>query len=76
MGESKRTEDARQYQAADRRVICPHCKNDTFAREQAMLNRPASTLLNLDWVDKTGIALVCAGCGLIQWFFNEPQTIA
>jgi predicted nucleic-acid-binding Zn-ribbon protein len=76
MGERKSAVEASQYQAAGKVVVCPHCENDTFTREEAMLNKPVSTLLKLDWVDKTGVALVCANCGLIQWFFEEPERVA
>jgi hypothetical protein len=76
MGERKSLVDASRYQAAGKDVVCLHCNNDTFIRHDAMLNRPVSTLFNLDWTDMTGSALVCTNCGLIQWFFEEPQRVA
>jgi hypothetical protein len=61
------------YEAAGKRVACQHCGNDTFEREEAMLNRRGSTLVKLDWTDRTGTALVCTRCGLIHWFLREPE---
>jgi predicted nucleic-acid-binding Zn-ribbon protein len=63
------------YSAGGIRVVCPHCKNDTFDQHEAQLNTPVATFLNLDWTNKTGTALICANCGLIQWFGKEPQRI-
>jgi hypothetical protein len=60
------------YSAAGIKITCPHCKNDTFERQEALLNTRGSTLVNLDWLDKSGTALICTRCSLIQWFGEEP----
>jgi hypothetical protein len=63
----------RKYQAEGIKIVCPHCKNDTFESREAMLNRGSSTALNLDWLDESAAALVCTKCNMIQWFLNEPE---
>jgi len=76
MTKRKQTAGASRYEAAGKVVVCSHCNNNRFVWQEAMLNRRGSTLLNLDWVDRTGVALVCAKCSLIQWFLEEPQAVA
>ena len=65
-----------QFKAGGSKVVCSHCKNDVFTQEEAMLNKPTTTLFNLDWADRSGTALVCSNCGLIQWFAKEPEKMS
>lgn len=62
----------RQYEAAGRQILCTHCGGDTFEQHEAMLNTTGATLLNLDWLNQSGTALICDTCGLIQWFGRRP----
>lgn len=64
-----------QYEAANIKVICPHCKNDTFEEGSAQLNTAGATFLNLDWLNKSAVILVCTRCGLIQWFGDSVDKI-
>ena len=49
MAKRKQTDGASRYEAAGKVVVCSHCNSNTFVWQEAMLNRPASTLLKLDW---------------------------
>lgn len=71
-GFSKAFEPAR-YQAGGMPVHCSHCKGELFQEREALLNTTGATLVNLDWLDKSGTALVCEKCGLIQWFGKKPE---
>ena len=63
------------YEAANIKVICPHCKNDIFKDGSAQLNTAGATFLNLDWLNKSATILVCTNCSLIQWFMESPKKI-
>lgn len=67
--------DGRRYAAAGRLVRCTHCGGETFHAREAMLNTPGMTLLNVDWANTSGTALVCARCSLIQWFVRAPDRV-
>ena len=64
-----------EYNAGGKRVVCPHCNNVIFDKGEAQLNTQSATLVGLDWLNKSAVVLVCANCGLIQWFGNEPEKI-
>ena len=64
-----------RFSAGGLAVSCTHCKRDEFERQEAQLNTAGMTLLNLDWANRSGTALVCTNCGLIQWFATEPERI-
>jgi len=68
---TKSFEPAR-YSAAGIRVSCTHCKGELFQEHEALLNTTSSTLFSLDWLDKSGMALICDQCGLIQWYGKKP----
>ena len=61
------------YLARGRKIVCPHCANDRFSRREAMLNTRIATFFELDWVNRSGIALVCSNCSMIQWFGEAPE---
>jgi hypothetical protein len=61
------------YVVRGRKVVCPHCGGDRFSRREAMLNTRIATFFELDWVNRSGIALVCANCSMIQWFGEAPE---
>jgi uncharacterized protein len=63
-----------RYEAAGREVVCLHCGEKIFAQHEALLNTTGATLLNLDWANKSGTALICENCGLIQWFGKRPES--
>ena len=62
------------YEAAGRRVVCAHCGGSTFAEHEALLNTTGATFVKLDWLNKSGTALICENCGLIQWFGRRPES--
>jgi predicted nucleic-acid-binding Zn-ribbon protein len=47
---------------------CEICKHDHFFSREALLNTPAMTLLDLDWMNKAATCAVCANCGYVHWF--------
>ena len=61
------------YQAAGEQVRCTHCQGTLFQAREILLNTAGASLLNLDWLNKSGTALVCENCGLIQWFGKQPD---
>jgi uncharacterized protein len=65
-----------QYKAAGRPVVCGHCGGNTFSKQEALLNTTGATLAKLDWLNKSGTALICENCGLIQWFGKPPEKIS
>jgi hypothetical protein len=68
--------EPRAYSVAGRPVRCPHCGEDKFAPGSALLNTRGRTAFNLDWADPSAALLVCAECGRIEWYVQEPTAIA
>jgi hypothetical protein len=64
-----------EYTVAGRPVRCPHCGERKFAPGSAMLNTRTRSLFNVDWADPSASLLVCAECGRIEWFAQEPQPL-
>lgn len=64
-----------RFRAANQPVVCTHCRSELFERREAQLNTTGMTLLDLDWMNRSGIALICTTCGLIQWFAIEPERV-
>jgi transcription elongation factor Elf1 len=64
------------YQIAGRTVHCPHCAHEKFVLGRALLNSAGATFLNLDWADPAAATLVCAECGRIEWFAQEPERVS
>jgi hypothetical protein len=61
-----------RFQAAGKVVACSHCGGERFDRREARfgeMGRP-------DWLEASGVALVCTGCGLVQWFAREPERVS
>ncbi len=63
------------YAALGRKIVCPHCGHDRFARHDAVLSSALASFFNLDWTGKQGTALVCANCQMIQWFAKRPDAV-
>lgn len=64
-----------RYEAANIKVVCPHCRSDIFEEGSAQLNTAGASFLNLDWLNKSAKILVCTRCGLIQWFGKSIEKI-
>ena len=64
-----------RYRAGGIQVRCTQCKGELFQEQEALLNTTGATLVNLDWLDKSGTALLCEGCGLIQWYARKPDRL-
>jgi hypothetical protein len=65
----------REYAVSGRPVRCPHCEGRTFVPGSALLNTRARTAFGLDWADPSATILVCAECGRIEWFAQEPDPV-
>lgn len=63
------------FAVGGRQVTCPHCGQTEFAKGSAMLNTAGMTFLGLDWANKTATTLICAECGRIEWFAQEPVRV-
>ena len=64
-----------RYQAGGVQVRCTHCKGEVFQEQEALLNTSGATLVKLDWLNKSGTALSCENCGLIQWYAKKPDRL-
>ena len=64
-----------RYLAAGIVVTCSNCKEDDFEQRNAQFNTSFATFLNLDWLNKSVVVLICAKCGLAQWYNIKPQRI-
>ena len=65
--------DPTEFSVAGRPVRCPHCGETRFASGNAMLNTRLRSAFNVDWADPGATILVCAECGRVEWFVNEPS---
>ena len=65
-----------RFSAGGRAITCTHCTETEFVKREAQLNTAGMTFLDLDWMNRSGTALVCTNCGLIQWFAKEPERIS
>jgi transcription elongation factor Elf1 len=61
------------YSVAGHPVKCPLCGHEKFLSGRALLNSRGRTLLNLDWTNSSATTLVCAECGRIEWFAQQPD---
>lgn len=64
-----------RFRAAGLPLTCQHCQTDTFRRRDAQLNTAGASAMDLDWLNRTGTALVCTNCGLIHWFIKDPERV-
>lgn len=64
-----------EYEAAGKKIQCPHCASTIFGEGKAQLNTAGLSFLNLDWLNKSATTLICATCGNIQWFLRAPTRI-
>jgi hypothetical protein len=63
-----------KYSVQGKKIICPHCGNDTFfLKPDILLNTRGLAFLELDWANKSASALICGNCSRIEWFFNLPS---
>ena len=60
------------YSLAGKPVICPHCGHNRFAEGRAQLNTAMLTFFKLDWANRSATTLVCAECGRVEWFLQQP----
>ena len=67
--------DPARFQAAGIALRCQHCRGDVFKRRSALLNTSLMSAMDLDWLNRSGAALVCVNCGLIHWFLKEPERV-
>jgi hypothetical protein len=63
------------YTAGGKRVRCFHCDGEVFTEHEALLNTTGATAVGLDWLDKSGTALMCANCGFLLWFGKKVERL-
>lgn len=61
-----------RFAAAGIQLSCTHCKHAEFERREAQLNTAGMSFLDLDWMNRSGTALVCTNCGLAHWLAIDP----
>jgi predicted nucleic-acid-binding Zn-ribbon protein len=66
--------DPTEFSVAGRPVRCPHCGGTRFAQDDALLNTRVRSIFNVDWADPGATILICAECGRVEWFVNEPSS--
>lgn len=64
-----------RFEAGGRLVACGHCQGEVFHSREVLLNTRGLTFFNLDWLNRSATALVCAGCGLLQVFADPPTAV-
>lgn len=62
-----------RYEVENEPIVCPHCGGETFDCGEAQLNTSGMTFLGLDFLNRSVYALVCARCGRIEWFAQQPD---
>ena len=62
-----------RYSAGGTRIRCSHCHAETFRESEAILNTTDMPFMSMNLLDKSGTALICENCGLIQWFARKPE---
>ncbi|HEX6040681.1 hypothetical protein [Longimicrobium sp.] len=65
-----------EFAAAGRRIACTHCGGTRFDRREAQFNTSGATMVGLDWMNRSGVALICETCSLVQWFASAPERIS
>jgi predicted nucleic-acid-binding Zn-ribbon protein len=68
----KTTSKLQRFSAAGKQVVCPHCGGADFASQEILLNTRAATFLNLDWLNRAAVVLVCSHCSRLEWFNEAP----
>jgi len=68
-------EEPSEYTVAGRTVRCPHCEHTRFAFGHAQLNTRIRTAFKVDWADPSAAFLMCAECGRIEWFAQDPERV-
>lgn len=51
-----------------RRVACPICGHDRFAKQRTLMNTRGATFFNMDWLDEGAETCICHQCGYVLWF--------
>jgi len=68
--------EASRFEAGGRTVVCTHCGHDLFESKDILLNTRGLTFFNLDWLNRSAMALLCANCGLVQIFTGPVEAVA
>jgi len=58
-----------------KKVICNHCGKNEFTEGSAQLNTAGMSFVGLDWANKSAYTLLCANCGHIEWFMQNPERL-
>ena len=63
--------DVDEFRSGDRDIVCTQCGGSHFERRKVLLNTRGLTYLNLDWLNKGAMALICKQCKMVQLFARE-----
>ncbi|HXP21569.1 MAG TPA: hypothetical protein VN840_18150 [Streptosporangiaceae bacterium] len=50
---------------------CTVCRGTLFYDRQVQLNTRGLEFMRLEWMNKSGISLICARCGYMHTFVND-----
>ena len=64
-------EDIDEFRSGGRDIRCTQCGGTHFRRRKMLMNTRGLTYLNLDWLNKGAMALICKQCKMVQLFANE-----
>ena len=65
----------KEYSAVGRQIVCGHCGHTFFTARELLLDTRIATFVDLEWLNRGAVALVCAQCTSIQWFGGRPQEL-
>lgn len=54
--------------AANRQVVCLHCRDQEFWQRRAKLNSAAAEFFDLGWASEESLVLTCSNCGYMSEF--------
>jgi predicted RNA-binding Zn-ribbon protein involved in translation (DUF1610 family) len=64
-------QEAQQFVAHGKALVCPHCGHDRFWTKKVLLNSSISTFFGFDWADRTANCFACEQCGRLEWFVGR-----
>ncbi len=63
-------EAGNKVEVLGRELKCLVCGHDRFSQRAAQLETDAATL-NLEFLHRSGVCIICRACGYIHWFYPQ-----
>ena len=61
------------FERGGKRVVCPHCGNDTFWRRDGLLCTRVASFFGAEGVNPVTDCYICSQCRRIEWFLGEDE---